>query len=1094
MLNRSKKGGPTHLHLLKPYNSYLIATVIVAKILFCVCLAHARQQDGYRISGTVLSAATGVALDGATVKIKGRDAGILTNVKGQFSLNLSDTSGVLTVSYIGFETQEIPFNKRTNAPLTIRLESNGTQLEEVQVSTGYQTLPKERATGSFEVIGKELLNRSLGPDVLSRLDGITAAIRFDKRVSHLKPADQITIRGLSTIRGDFRPLIILDNFPYDGDPANINPNDVESVTILKDAAAASIWGTKAANGVIVITTKTGKYNQTTQLSINSNLRVSAKPDLFYLPEMSSSQFIELETFLFNKGYYNRMINNPRTTISPVVELLDKLRNGTVDDATVTNEILKFRQMDVRNDYLKYVYRPQFNQQYSLNLSGGTTQLAYMLSAGYDNNLNSLKTSGYDRYTVRSAITAQPLKNLEIKTTVNLANGTDHNIGSYSPIGYGTLYSGGGRKHYPYLQLADDYGNPLAVNTVTYRVSHVDTLAGGRLLDWQYRPLAEMDQSSNKITTQDLLLNVGARYTLLEGLSVEGLYQHQKTNTTTADWEGLGSYYTRNLINLYTTWNESELQRNIPVGDIMSRAYGEQLSRTWRGQLNVDKSWKDERHRLNAIAGAERREVVNELSGARLFGYSRDNLNYQMVNYQTVYPLMNGLAGSNVIPNGILEEKYVNRYVSVFANAAYSYLQKYTISASARRDASNIFGVKSNRKWQPLWSTGISWLLSGEDFYRFDAIPYLKFRLTYGINGKVNSTVAAFATIDHSGTNYITGLPYATMINPPNPSFRWEKVAVLNAAIDFSTRNNRINGSVEFFKKNATDIISEVPIDPTTGFDFLSTNTAHFKGRGVDVQINTENIKTAGFRWQTAWLFNYNRNIVTKYLYEPSSAIAYTYNPVTPNPVEGRDLYGLYAFRSAGLDPQNGDPIGYLNGEESKDYLNILYGSADGLKYFGPSVPVYAGAVRNTFTYKGISLSANITYKLLSYFKRDGMDYYAFGSFWMGHKDFAQRWQRPGDEAHTHVPSMSYPINSFREEFYRLSDALIERGDHIRLRDINISYTPNIRTGYFKMLRFYANVDNLGIFIWRKNKLGIDPEVISNLPMPRIYSLGFSANF
>ncbi|WP_270089978.1 SusC/RagA family TonB-linked outer membrane protein [Sphingobacterium sp. SYP-B4668] len=1050
------------------------------------------QQPRVVLRGEVRSAVDGRPIEGVSIRIGKHHSS--SDKEGRFTIALPQRQGGLEVRHLGYQAQKVGYGP-TSSYITIRLIPAENTIQEVEVvSTGYQKIPKERATGSFEFIGTDQLSRSLGKDLLSRLDGISSGIRFDKRLSFLKESavDQITIRGLSTLRGDFRPLVVLDNYPFEGDLNSINPNDVESVTILKDAAAASIWGTKAASGVIVITTKAGRFDQQRQLTVNMNTRIGSKPDLYYLNEMSSDQFIDMETMLFDKGYYNYSISNPTTTLSPVVELLDRAQKGEISREVALARIDILRGQDVRKDYLKYVYRPSVHQQYFGNISGGERNSNYSLSMGYDRNLNELVTSRYNRLTTKSAVSFRPFERLEITANVHLARG--NNINSGQPIGYGSLYSGGGKKHYPYLRLVDDQGVPVDVGTVTYRKAFTDTIASGRLLDWNYNPLGEMDDSELKTTVNSINFMFQAKYRVLEGVHVEGAYQQEREFGITENWHGIGAYSTRNLINLYSDWDDTKVVRNIPIGDMLTRTVAEKDARTFRGMLHIDRSVREGTHRFNAIIGAENRELLSKSASSMLYGYDRENLSFQNVDHKTIFPLVKGRLGAQQIPSSITLVNHLNRFVSVFANGSYTYDDRIVLSASFRKDASNIFGATSNKRWQPLWSSGIAWNVSKERYYGLSFLPHLKIRLTYGYNGKVNSDVPAVATIYHQGNDYVTGLPYAVMNNPPNPNFRWERVGIFNAAVDFATADNRIGGSIDFFRKRGVDIISEAPLDPTTGFDFISMNTASMLGKGIDVQINTLNIKKSGFTWGSTLLFNYNRNIVTKYDYQHSSAYTYTQAVKTINPVEGKDLYALYAYRFAGLDPENGDPVGFLDNEKSTDYYGILFGNMDAIKYIGPTVPIYAGSLQNSFTYKGINVSFLVKYNFGSYMHIPSMEYNSFGSYWVGNADYGRRWQQPGDEHITDVPSFSYPLDYARDEFYTRSEALVYRADQIRIKDLNINYSPKIKSGTIKNIRIYGNIDNLGIILWRKNKKGIDPEVEENIPFPRIYSFGISTTF
>ncbi|MDB5151445.1 MAG: SusC/RagA family TonB-linked outer membrane protein, partial [Mucilaginibacter sp.] len=345
------------------------------------------------------------------------------------------------------------------------------------------------------------------------------------------------------------------------------------------------------------------------------------------------------------------------------------------------------------------------------------------------------------------------------------------------------------------------------------------------------------------------------------------------------------------------------------------------------------------------------------------------------------------------------------------------------------------------------------------------------------------------------TDNLNNQPYGIVNTYPNPNLRWEKVGVLNAGIDFGSRNNVLTGSVEFYSKKSTDLIARQPIDPTVGIPsgLVFRNVADMLTRGVDIQLNTRNL-TGPFKWQTGILFNYNRDEVTAYNTNGASGGNYVFGGYGISPVQGKPIYSISSFKWAGLDPANGNPVGIVNGQRSEDYSAIVYKTPiSGLDYNGPALPPFFGAVSNTFDYKGFTLYINISYRLGYYFKKSTINYYNLYNNWAGNSDFAQRWQKPGDEAHTHVPSMpALADDSYeRDFFYQYSSANVQKADNIRLQDLNISYRIPLaknNTLHLKDLQVYIYGRNLGI-LWRANKLGIDPDY-PDTALPPSYSISF----
>ncbi|WP_374949832.1 SusC/RagA family TonB-linked outer membrane protein [Mucilaginibacter sp.] len=902
-------------------------------------------------------------------------------------------------------------------------------------------------------------------------------------------AGRILIRGLSTINGPSQPLIVLDNFPYEGDPNNINPNDVESITVLKDAAAASIWGSRAGNGVIVITTKKGRFNQPLSIELNSNVTIGEKPDLYYIKQMSSSDFIDVERSLFANGFYDDYLNySPYVAQTPVVELLNAARNGRITQADADSRINSFRALDVRNDFDKYLYRPSVNQQYALNIRGGSASNAWSLSGGFDKDISNL-AAGYNRLNLRYQ------NSVRINDRINLSGGlyyTQSKTATGRP-GYGSIvqYSGG---LYPYAQFADRQGNALPI-AKDYSTSWAASPANSKILDPLYYPLQDYRHIHNSLGTQNLIANAGLNVRLIKGLTADLKYQYERQQSNGRNLMDIGSYSTRELINIFTQVDPAAgaLSYAIPKGDILD--FSDQLlqSHNARGQLNYANSWG--KSELNIIAGAEVRNIRNEGHSNRFFGYNPDNLTFGSVDYLTTYTLY-----TSGYPFNIQNQQDIsstdNRYESVYANAAYTYDGKYTVSASGRRDASNLFGVRTNDRWTPLWSAGLSWNILKETFIKADWLSALKLRATYGFSGNVDQGRTAVTTILYQENSPYTQSPYANFANYANPDLKWETAGITNIGLDFALNNNRISGSIEYFRKNGRDLYGRTQIDYTSGVGAtIVKNEASMTGNGMDIALHSVNT-TGAVKWTTDLNYSYYKDKVTKYYLPSPQSVSLVGGGISS--VVGKPVYSLFGFRSAGLDPENGDPRGYLNGVPSKDYSAILVSDYTSLIFEGSALPTSYGSLGNTVSWKQWSLSARIAYKFGYYFRRPSISYRSLYEAGSGHSDYALRWQKPGDESTTIVPSAVYPLDSNRDVFYNSSADLIDKADHIRLQYVTATWTlfrENWHAMPFKSMQVYLNANNLGI-LWRANKHGIDPEYasVNAIPQPKTYALGLRINF
>lgn len=1044
------------------------------------------------ITATVYADSAFTPLAGAYIVVNETGLATITAPDGRFTVKVPAEDATLSISYVGYGTQLIKISKPGPFPSYVILNTDVKEIQSVIVNTGYQNLPKERATGSFEKVDNRLLNRSVSTNILNRLEDVVPGLIFNRNIANKNnTAADLSIRGISTLNSNMQPLIVVDNFPYAGDLANINPNDVESVTVLKDAAAASIWGAKAGNGVIVITTKSARYNQPLRVNITGNVTVTNKPDLFYQPTFSPTEFMALEKKLYEKGAYNDALTNGMTftPVSPYVELLYNRANNIISQEDSSRMAHFFLQNDIRRDYRKYIYRQAVNQQYNANISGGGQEFNYMIATGYDKNLANLIENKDDRFTLRSLANAKPIKNsnIQIGFVYTTANAVNNNSG----LDVFRL----GSKYLPvYMSLIDENGKSAAIAR-NYSTIFTDTAGAGKLPDWKYRPLDELHFTDNTSKLEDITVNLGASYTLFHFITADVKYQYERQLINSGQYYSVNSYYARNLINLYTpTGGTASSSIAIPYGGILDRMNSELTSGNLRGQLSINRSWQNE-HNVSAIIGMEQREVKTKSFSNRVYGYNDENINFKNVNFNEQYPTYLGYLGYAYIPNATTFSNTTNYFLSYFANAAYTFRNRYTISASARRDASNLFGVNTNNKWKPLWSAGASWNLASESFYHLAALPYLKIRATYGKSGNVNNSNTGILTLKTGAPNDLNNQPTYVINNPPNPNLRWEKVAMTNIGIDFSTRKNILSGSIEYYTKTSTDLIATVPADPTSGYSTLTVNIATLKGNGLDLNLQSQNI-SGKFSWQTNLLLSYNTNKVVRYYPLNDNATSYLASG-TINPREGQDAFGIMSYQWAGLSHEQGNPKGILYGKITENSDSIInYSKAQDLVYNGSSRPQIFGAIRNAFSFKGFTLSANINYRLGYYLRRtNSLSYNSLFNYYIntGYKDYTSRWQQPGDEQATSVPSEVYGASSNRDVFYQNASINVIKGDVIRLQDVNLSYDLNklfARPLSTNGATLFIYMNNIGI-LWKANKAGLDP--IYETPPPRSIAIGIRAN-
>ncbi len=1038
------------------------------------------------ISGKVTNS-EGIPMPGVNVVVRGTINGVSTDADGNYRLEVNEND-VLMFSFIGFKTVEVTVTNQIVINVSMA-EDNATLGEVVIYSTGYDQQSPEKTTGSFSHIGKDLLERNVGPDLTSRLNGVTPSLLIDQRSGS---RTNFNIRGLSTILANDQPLIVVDNFPYNGELNTINPNDIESITILRDAAAASIWGVRAGNGVIVITTKKGQKNRPLQVGINTNITIGQKPDLFYENKMSTSDFIDVEEMLFDNGYFDASISNSgQPPVSPVIEILLKERNSEISEAEANAQLDALRKKDVRNDIQKYFYQKSVSQQYAINLNGGSENHSYYFSTGLDKMLSNRVGNDNTRITLNGQYTFVPIKNLEVSAGLVYTQSKSEIDNTLSSI-----RMSGGQEIYPYAQLTNDEGDPIPI-VHDYRAGFAEEAQDQGFLDWRFNPIQELSYTDNTSKLNNIRATGGISYAVLDGLNVQFKYQYEKQSGNSRALNPVESYSTRNMINRFSSYDGVTVTRVIPEGGILYLSNSDLNSRNGRFQVNYNKHFNI--HSISALAGIEARETVTEGYSNQLYGYDSELGSSYPMNYNEYYQLYPSNSFSTIDDGSTSVSGTIDRFRSYFANAAYTYNDKYTLSMSGRIDQSNLFGVNANQRSSPLWSVGGKWSIDQESFYKITWLPSLNLRTTYGYNGNIDQGATAFTTASFI-QGVFSGRPAAFVQTPPNADLTWEKSRMLNIALDFQTRSNVLSGSIEYYNKKGVDLFGFGPLDPTSGLTTYKGNIANMKGQGWDIELNSININRK-IKWYTTFLFSYTTDEVTKYkAIAPNVGNYFVDGSISRGsyeftPTEGRPMFGIYSYKWAGLDPDNGDPLAYVNGEPSNNYTALGNFTVDSLKYHGRATPPVFGALRNTIKYQRWTLSFNVTYRFGYYFRRPSINYSDLYATYTSHGDFAKRWQEPGDELSTNVPSMVYPSDSPRDAFYLRSEILVEKGDNIRLQDIQLSYElSNVKLGnvVFRQIQLYSYINNVGI-LWRANKVGIDPDA-PNLPFPRTFAFGARIGF
>lgn len=1022
---------------------------------------------------------------GASLYKDGKSLNILNN-KNNYSF-VSDSFPIsIRVKHIGYYDEKLEVKEK--GKYIIYMKPVAYLLEQIEVETGYQKIPRERATGAFSFISETELERRFSTDLLDKLEGTLSGVNLDSR---LNGQSALIVRGYSSIRSDRTPLIILDGAPYEGSLETLDPTLISSVSILKDAAAASIWGARAGNGVVVITTKVGNRPLGSSVKLLSNWSFGQKPKQYYNQFITeTNDFIDFERYLYNEGYFNRFQTNKGYAVfSPVIRLLLDQDQGLLSSDELEGEIERLRLVDIRSEFDRLLYQNSYEQQYSLQVSEVNEVGRHFFSTSWNNNKSFIKENTSQRISILVGST------FKLGSRLKLSPGFQFGKRSVGMNGYthSSINTGG---IYPYAQLVNEEGTSLAMFK-DYNPYFLEEQTNTNRLDWFYRPLDERKLNNRTIGDQNLILNFQGDLNITKGLDLALFYNYQNIIDQTDFLYDKESYFVRNLRNRYAYSEGSSIIFPIAEGAIWDKGETSVNSHLGRGQINFIKEWKNSN--VSMLAGVEVKQTKSIGDNKRVYGYNKENLTFQNPDFATrllIFPL-NSRA---TIPSGMSFSEQINRFVSYYYNGSYQYDQKYILSLSARRDASNLFGVNTNQRAVPLWSIGGGWVISEERIWRKDGVvPYLKLRGTIGYSGNVNKTLTRYSTARY-GNTLLTGLQSAQIMTPPNEELRWERVRMINTGLDFNVKNSIVSGSVDYYSKKSTDLIGESAIDPTAGFfiaDRISFigNNAEMKSNGADVLINGK-FRFGNIRWNPSVILNYNRDEVIKYSGTNTLAL---FSSSFSAPVEGKPLNAVFSFASAGLDPENGSPRFFFDGETSIDYAKIQANSTfDDLNYHGSSLPIYSGSWINRFQFKHFDLSYTLLYGVGHYIRRSSISYGDLATNWKGHSDYALRWQNPGDEKITNVPALPKiaDLNKWGL-LYSNSSPLVEKGDYIMLKDIRFSLElgelfPAIGSSLHKA-QFYLMINNVGQ-LWVANKQKIDPLTYEGThARERFWTCGFNIN-
>ncbi|MCK9303948.1 MAG: SusC/RagA family TonB-linked outer membrane protein, partial [Bacteroidales bacterium] len=749
-------------------------------------------------------------LAGVAIRVKGTNRGVASDDNGNYEIPDVLPEDILEVTCIGMKSEFYSVRNRTM--VNIVMQEDAAFLEEMVV-TGYQTIPKERSTGAYSILSSDKLRQKPTANISNILNGLVPGLTVEN--SSVDGANRFTIRGKGSLRGyqsDSDPLIVLDGFPISNntetnDPfETINPNDVESITVLKDAAATSIYGACAANGVIVITTKKGKSNKL-DISTDAYWSVSSRVDLDYLFNMASAEnqfrYVELMHGYNALPLANDPYSDPRNHLTYMSEprrLLferDMKGNITADQYNnFKNELIELGNKGVWKDDLNdYIFRKMLRSQYNVALRGKSDVMSYSFSGLYDDEKGFLKGNDKQRVILNINTSSKLTNNLTFDVGLSSSFTKQQNRGS-------SIYSNLSGIVTPWTRLVGENSEYLHVPThsTVYESILESECQGKTPADWHYNPIKDRQYIDNSAKTMNYRIHGGFGYSTIWGLNLSAKGQYEWGRSTSHLAYDPESYFVRNYYNTYSTLNASTgmFESYFPNGGIFTDNENVYEAYTIRGQ--ADYNYSKDKHAFSLLAGTEvLSSTTNFTPSITRYGYNKytNAVQVQPDYISDVVTIFNRVSDAKTkMPYNDLGTltTYEDRFFSVYANISYTYNDRYSLTGSFRTDASNFQSKKQRDKFSPFWSLGGSWLISRESFMeQVSWVDMLKLRASWGIAGIAagKRKISSVTTISTRPGNILfnKGESFNDISYPGNETLTWEKSRTVNVGLDMALFNH-----------------------------------------------------------------------------------------------------------------------------------------------------------------------------------------------------------------------------------------------------------------------------------------------------------------
>ena len=1055
---------------------------------------------------------SGEPLPGVTVLIVGTQLGTATGMDGDFLLRVPEQDSVrLRFSFVGMKTKDVPYKKNQPA-LVVVLEEEAESIGEIVV-TGYQQIEKRNLTSSVVTVKTSELQTIGASSIEQMLQGVVPGLSVVNTSAAPGAAPKIRIRGTATISGNADPLWVLDgvilensvpvtaadlNSPdvmnmFNSVIGGINPNDIESITVLKDASATAIYGTRAANGVIVVTTKKGKANSF-NIAYQHTSTLSIRPYYDNFDLLNSKERIALAWENYEDGL--SVWGGTHFNGTPGLEgLLNSYALGQITREQLNSMANKLEETNT--DWFKTLFRNAYTQTHNLSVSGGTERTNYYISLNYNGEEGVDKASEYKNYGGMVKVNTRLFQGVNMGAILQMDR-RDREMyhSSIDLFNYAVRTSRA-------IPLHEDNGD------LHY---YIGTVSGR----WhKFNILNELANTGNESTQTDIKGIVNLTVNLYKGLKYEGLFSYASSHSTARDYATEKSAYVADIRGYeYGEGSEEDIKKSpLPYGGVYNEQTYEQRSSlirnglTYKGSLTEDLS-------IDVLLGQEFRNTNYKGLKSNTFGYFHDRGN---TFYEPALGESTGHLKRNKVTRSLVDRSNISYYGVVSA----MYGDRYVLNANIRFDGSNLFGSNPKYRYLPLWSISGRWIISNESFLQDNnTISNLALRASYGLRGNIVEDSSPSIIAAALPPNAVTGLFEMEIQQAPNPDLKWETTASFNVGLELGLFDDRLSLDVDYYLDESKDLIAYKSVSSVSGFSGKYVNYADVRNQGIDVSLSGTLLKNKDWRWTAAFNMGYVKNKVTK---STSTAQAkYLVQSVyTPGEVyEGKPVDGMFSYRFAKIDdkgmPMFYDKDGNVLGVDSEEIVNYPYDLGN-LKYEGTRDPLFSGGLNTRVSYKNVSLSMLFAFGLKNVVRLPARAYVTTpAEDENANSSIKDRWRPGQDNTGKTIPALSAGDgyittadgNFYATDWYNLSDQTVVPGDYLRFRNLMIEYqlparwTNKVVVGDRKMGNVTLKFQAQNLFVIADKRLkGYDPETINytttsygSLPLARTFTLGLNINF